>query len=45
VVMDKGQIIAIGTHQSLMAENGLYAELARLQFDQTYIEPLENTEA
>jgi ATP-binding cassette subfamily B protein len=45
VVMDKGQIIAIGTHQSLMAENGLYAELARLQFDQTYIEPLENTDA
>jgi ATP-binding cassette subfamily B protein len=34
VVMDKGQIIAIGTHQSLMAENGLYAELARLQFQQ-----------
>ena len=35
VVMDKGSIIAIGTHQSLMAENGLYAELARLQFNQT----------
>lgn len=34
VVMDKGQIIAIGSHQSLMAENGLYAELARLQFQQ-----------
>ncbi|MBP7370658.1 MAG: ATP-binding cassette domain-containing protein [Arenimonas sp.] len=34
VVMDKGQIIAMGTHQSLMAENGLYAELARLQFQQ-----------
>ncbi|HWS40374.1 MAG TPA: ABC transporter transmembrane domain-containing protein, partial [Arenimonas sp.] len=34
IVMDKGQIIAIGTHQSLMAENGLYAELARLQFQQ-----------
>ena len=35
VVMDKGRIIAVGTHQSLMAENGLYAELARLQFQQT----------
>jgi ATP-binding cassette subfamily B protein len=35
VVMDHGQIIATGTHQSLMAENGLYAELARLQFQQT----------
>ncbi|MEY3359265.1 MAG: hypothetical protein RI923_525, partial [Pseudomonadota bacterium] len=31
VVMDKGRVIATGTHQSLMAENGLYAELARLQ--------------
>ena len=34
VVMDKGRVIATGTHQSLMAENGLYAELARLQFQQ-----------
>ena len=33
VVMDKGRVIATGTHQSLMAENGLYAELARLQFN------------
>jgi ATP-binding cassette subfamily B protein len=33
--MDHGRIIATGTHQSLMAENGLYAELARLQFQQT----------
>ncbi|MFY8206726.1 MAG: ABC transporter ATP-binding protein, partial [Arenimonas sp.] len=35
VVMDKGRVIATGTHQSLIAENGLYAELARLQFQQT----------
>jgi len=35
VVMDKGRVIATGTHQSLMAENGLYAELARLQFNDT----------
>jgi ATP-binding cassette subfamily B protein len=35
VVMDQGRIIAIGTHQSLMAENGLYADLARLQFQQS----------
>ena len=33
VVMDKGRIVASGTHQSLMAEGGLYARLARLQFD------------
>jgi ATP-binding cassette subfamily B protein len=33
VVMDKGRIVAAGTHQSLMAEGGLYARLAHLQFD------------
>ncbi len=32
VVMDKGRIVAEGTHQSLMAQGGLYEELARLQF-------------
>ena len=32
VVMDEGRIIAQGTHASLLRENGLYAELARLQF-------------
>ncbi|WP_340649083.1 ABC transporter transmembrane domain-containing protein [Pseudoxanthomonas winnipegensis] len=32
VVMDRGRIIAQGTHESLMAQGGLYAELARLQF-------------
>jgi ATP-binding cassette subfamily B protein len=34
VVMDKGRIVAEGTHDSLMADGGLYARLARLQFDQ-----------
>lgn len=33
VVLDKGRIVASGTHQALMAEGGLYARLARLQFD------------
>jgi len=33
VVMDKGRIIAQGTHNELIAQGGLYAELARLQFD------------
>jgi ATP-binding cassette subfamily B protein len=33
VVMDQGRIVAQGTHAELVAQNGLYAELARLQFD------------
>ena len=32
VVMDAGRIVAQGTHESLLAAGGLYAELARLQF-------------
>ncbi len=32
VVMDHGRIVATGTHESLVAENGLYARLAALQF-------------
>ena len=32
VVFDKGRIAAIGTHDALVAEGGLYARLARLQF-------------
>ncbi|MEI4234291.1 ABC transporter transmembrane domain-containing protein [Roseovarius sp. D22-M7] len=32
VVLDGGRIVAQGTHDSLVAENGLYARLARLQF-------------
>jgi ATP-binding cassette subfamily B protein len=32
VVFDKGRIVAQGTHEALVAEDGLYARLARLQF-------------
>ena len=32
VVVDGGRIVAEGSHQALLREGGLYAELARLQF-------------
>ncbi|MEZ5732899.1 MAG: ABC transporter transmembrane domain-containing protein [Paracoccaceae bacterium] len=32
VVFDKGRIVATGSHDALVAEGGLYARLARLQF-------------
>jgi ATP-binding cassette subfamily B protein len=32
VVMDRGRIVAEGTHEALLAQGGLYAELAKLQF-------------
>ena len=32
VVFDEGRIVAQGTHDALVAEGGLYARLARLQF-------------
>jgi ATP-binding cassette subfamily B protein len=33
LVMDQGKIVEQGNHASLVAANGLYARLARLQFD------------
>lgn len=32
IVMDQGQIAAMGSHDQLVAQDGLYARLARLQF-------------
>ncbi len=32
IVFDEGKVVAQGTHDELVAENGLYARLAKLQF-------------
>ena len=34
IVMDGGRVVAQGTHAQLIAQGGLYAELARLQFNE-----------
>ncbi|AMY70639.1 ABC transporter transmembrane domain-containing protein [Frigidibacter mobilis] len=39
VVFDGGRIVAQGTHDALVAEGGLYARLARLQFTDGGAEP------
>ncbi len=42
LVMDNGHIVASGRHEALIAENGLYARLAALQFRDTPV-PLKDT--
>jgi ATP-binding cassette subfamily B protein len=33
LVLDHGKVVSTGTHDELIKEGGLYAELAKLQFD------------
>ncbi len=35
IVLDKGQVVATGTHAALVREGGLYAHLAQLQFNES----------
>jgi len=35
-VLDHGRIVASGTHEALMREQGLYRRLAELQFDRPF---------
>jgi ATP-binding cassette subfamily B protein len=40
VVMDQGEVVAVGSHAELLERGGLYARLAALQFDLAADQPL-----
>jgi ATP-binding cassette subfamily B protein len=42
VVMDKGQIVDMGDHKSLLASDALYQRLCELQFDKAKGSPSNN---
>jgi ATP-binding cassette subfamily B protein len=37
ILMDQGQVVAVGTHASLLATNALYQDMVRLQTLQTLV--------
>jgi ABC-type multidrug transport system fused ATPase/permease subunit len=39
LVLDSGQLVEVGNHQQLMAKNGIYARLWRLQFESQTMVP------
>ena len=43
IVMDRGEVTAIGTHAELVSQGGLYARLAELQFNAALTHPPELT--
>jgi ATP-binding cassette subfamily B protein len=47
LVLDNGRLTEEGTHKALVAEDGLYARLAKLQFEtsETTLKPRETAAA
>ena len=41
LVMEEGRVVEQGTHRSLLAQNGLYARLAKLQFETHHADAAE----
>ncbi|MNU10852.1 Lipid A export ATP-binding/permease protein MsbA [compost metagenome] len=44
LVLEDGKLVEQGTHQSLIGQGGLYAKLARLQFQTSEVSHIEVAE-